>query len=146
MSIKTTREINRDSAIERILHIQGLAACHDYVGIHREANEPEHDVQKFVDNLVVFNVSRWTNEMLEDRMDLPFFRYSMFENYIVSGEACEPDDVELLQCERGDENYTVTLKRPDGFILNVLVPIEWPLGLRSGDVVGLNFVCPGHYT
>jgi hypothetical protein len=83
MGIQSTREISRERAIERITEIQRLAAAHDFVGIEAVSFEPDCDIREFVANAVLVNVERWTNGMLEELLDMPFYRHGMFDNYRV---------------------------------------------------------------
>lgn len=83
MGIQRTREISREAAIERITEIQRLAAGHDFVGIEEATFEPEGDIKAFVENAVLVNTDRWTNGMLEELIDRPFYRHGMFDNYNV---------------------------------------------------------------
>lgn len=86
MSIKTTLDIKREDAIERINKITALILCKNYREIEELSYEPYYHVQHFVDSGVTYdisNIEKWTNRMLEDVMDRPFYRYSMFDNYYV---------------------------------------------------------------
>ena len=56
----------------------------------------------------------------------------------------------LQLCERDDENYIVTLRRPDGSLIAVLIPIEGTNKyadqcIEIGGPFGLNFISTGHY-
>jgi hypothetical protein len=31
-------------------------------------------------------LSKWTDKMLEDKMDEPFYRFSMFDNYLIKDD------------------------------------------------------------
>jgi len=88
MSIQSTRDITRESAISRIKEITLLLNNKDYLAISECSLEPYNiDLQKYVDaweeTMPLANINKWTNEMLGDYMDNPFFRYSMFENYLI---------------------------------------------------------------
>jgi len=37
-------------------------------------------------NFDLDNIEKWTDTMLGDKLDEPFFRFSMFENYLVGEE------------------------------------------------------------
>jgi hypothetical protein len=59
----------------------------DYAALEQITFEPDCDLQSFVDagiNLNLSSVERWTNTMIEDLLDRPFFRWSMFNNYLIS--------------------------------------------------------------
>lgn len=83
MSIKSTRTITRETAISRINEILSLVNDQDYQEIESVTSESDYNIFDFVNKGYYFNVSKWTNQMLEDQMDLPFYRFSMFENYII---------------------------------------------------------------
>lgn len=86
MSIQTTYDISRADAIERIMLVVKLIQAKDYRELEWISFEPHENIQQFVDaeqNYDVAHIQKWTNRMLEDTMDMPFFRHSMFENYRV---------------------------------------------------------------
>jgi hypothetical protein len=91
MGIRSTKRISRAEAIERIKGINRLAETKDYRQIERSSHEDhdEEDIVKFVDSYKHLCIDKWTNRMLGDKMDEPFFRYSMFENYLVYDEVPE---------------------------------------------------------
>lgn len=61
------------------------------------------------------------------------------------------DAVVITHCDQINDNYCITLKRPDGSTLKVLVPIENTVNRLNRKVAnskipfGLNFVTEGHY-
>ena len=87
MGIESTVDITRESAISRIKKISSLFNEKNYLAISEQGFEPDYiDMQRFVDafkGVDVENINQWTDRMLESRMDCPFFRYSMFENYLI---------------------------------------------------------------
>ena len=86
MGIQTTIHIKRDEAIRRIHEIMMLVCDYDYRGIEQTTCECDYDVMDFVKNyedMEASNIDKWTNKMLEDVIDKPFYRYSMFDNYWV---------------------------------------------------------------
>jgi hypothetical protein len=74
----------------------------------------------------------------------------------MSTENAEPkapvDRLVIVHCEHNNEDYTVTLQRPDGSLVKVLIPCEWADGFpnacasTSVEPFGLNCVTEGHYT
>lgn len=89
MGIQSTNWIPREEMINRILKIDRLLQDKDYRGIEEASYEHDYSVQEFVDNHKpqCFNkeqLGRFTDSMLEEIIDKPFFRYSMFENYLVT--------------------------------------------------------------
>lgn len=98
MGIKSTQEISRENAIDRIKKIYDLVQESDYQAIQETTNEDGDSVQEFVlkyrnSSLIdIENIDKFTNEMLEDIMDRPFFRYSMFDNYFVDKSTFEDID------------------------------------------------------
>jgi len=86
MSIKSTSYIKRDDAISRIQKIYNIIEEKKYKDLESITFEEDYNLANFVDNFSLFNISnidKWTNKMLSDKIDDPFFRYSMFDNYIV---------------------------------------------------------------
>ena len=89
MGIQSTVDITRDQAIDRIIKISGLIKTKNYKGLLEESSEPDYKLKEFVDSwnpIDLTNINNWTDEMLEDCMDKPFFRFSIFENYIIDVE------------------------------------------------------------
>lgn len=85
MGIQSTRDISRQDAIDRIEKIINLVKNKNYREIENVSNETDYNVQSFVDKVIIDdNIDNWTNKMLEDVIDCPFFRYSMFDNYNVN--------------------------------------------------------------
>ena len=87
MSIKSTSFISRKAAIERIRTIHALAMSKDYRGLSEISWEDlDNSVVNFIDtySLDIDGVEKWTDEMLSDRMDMPFYRETIFDNYIAS--------------------------------------------------------------
>ena len=64
--------------------------------------------------------------------------------------------MELIGTTKTAEDYVVELKRPDGVIVKVLIPIEGVdkrldevlkhIAASGNSALGLNFVSDGHYT
>ena len=89
MSIQTTSYITRESAIERIREMSDLIAAGNYIGIEETSFETEAILQDCIEGWTPFdpsNLECWTNSMLADCMDRPFFRHTLFENYLVVDE------------------------------------------------------------
>ena len=93
MGIQSTQDITRDEAIDRIETVCGLILEQNYLGLENCSFEPDYDIQKFIDNwqimnipINITNIANWTNKMLEDVLDQPYFRKSMFDNYFVGRE------------------------------------------------------------
>ncbi len=86
MGIQSTRDISRDDAIDRIKNVCNLITEKNYLDLKNCSFEPDYNVQKFIDSFILIeitNIGQWTNEMLEDFLDRPYFRFSMFDNYFV---------------------------------------------------------------
>lgn len=87
MGIRATRDVTRAEVLERIKYIDSLAINSEFRLVEATTHEDgglEHFVSNFQANHV--NIDKYTNTMLEAIMDLPFYRYSMFDNYIIVGE------------------------------------------------------------
>lgn len=88
MGIQSTREVSRQHAIERIVMISDLILTKKYRLLEKETNEPDYSLQKFVDGytqetLTEDVLAEWTDTMIERKIDEPFFRWSLFDNYHV---------------------------------------------------------------
>lgn len=89
MSIQSTEDITREFAIERICKVVILITDRNYLELENISFEPDEDIRAFVDNepvIDLFNIHNWTNSMLVDLMDRPFYRKSMFDNYMTVEE------------------------------------------------------------
>ncbi len=89
MGIQSTQNMKREHAISRIIKIVTLLKQRDYREIESITQEHDENLANFVDNwkwIDIDNIEKWTNEMLSNYMDKPFFRQSMFDNYIVNDE------------------------------------------------------------
>ena len=96
MSIQTTRFIDRQYAIERINIINSLVNNGDWVDIIDIINEDEWFCNDLVNNMNdsydEFNsithrvsITKLPNNILSNVMNLPGYRYSLFENYVIVG-------------------------------------------------------------
>lgn len=84
MGIRSTRDVTRAEALERIRKMDSLAINAKFMLIEATTYETgglEHFVMNYCAEHA--NIDKYTNAMLEAIMDLPFYRYSMFENYII---------------------------------------------------------------
>jgi len=87
MSIYTTQHITREQAIRRIMEIAESVILKHYRDIELATNEHDYNIAEFVNEGFDFNISdveNWSNEILSDKMDEPFYRYSIFDNYLIS--------------------------------------------------------------
>jgi len=86
MSVKSTRYITREVAIARIEEIARLVNDKNYRGIEEVTCE-DYSVQDFVERAFTEypDLTRLTDGMLEGIMDMPFFRFSMFDRYFCEG-------------------------------------------------------------
>lgn len=86
MSIQSTQKITRKAAISRIIEMTNLLNEKNYREICEKTFEPEINLQQFVDESIPIdtsNIENWTDKMLSDQTDRPFFRASIFENYLI---------------------------------------------------------------
>ena len=85
MGIQTTRNITRIEAIARIKSVYKCVVEHDYRELVLISSE-NHTEQTFVDAGLDFDVKyieKWSDRMLEDKMNQPYFRRSEFDNYFI---------------------------------------------------------------
>ena len=86
MGFKSTLFVSRDQAIDRIRFIQKLVEQSDFANLEHATYEEEEDLKSFVQYATMEDVSKWSNTMLEELLDKPFFRNAKFYNYIVVDE------------------------------------------------------------
>lgn len=89
MSILTTYTVDRKAAIKRIKKVDCLMRARNYRKLESITFEPNYDIFNYINHYNqsekrVDNVNFWTNEMIENKIDEPFMRFSMFENYTVA--------------------------------------------------------------
>lgn len=94
MSIQSTQYITREQAIDRIKKIQGFKDAWNFRAIERVTFEPELDVIDFISEkcLYLAHIENWTDGMLGDQMDCPFYRRSMFDNYLIGVQPTREDN------------------------------------------------------
>ena len=97
MSIKSTKYVTRAWAMDRIKCIDRLASNKRYRDLEHETRESDASdglydfVESYEPMIDVENLEQWTDEMLGAKLDQPFFRESIFDNYIVTA------DLDLLE-------------------------------------------------
>lgn len=87
MSVQSTICILREDAIERILKINELLKMRNYKAIDETTTETD-SVQWFVNNIKpldddIESLNYWTNDMIQDKINDPFYRKSEYENYAI---------------------------------------------------------------
>lgn len=87
MGIQSTQEITRERAINRIMDVTLMVIAKDYRGLEATTTETDHSLSVFIDeeNVLRGSLTNWTDKMLEDQLDKPFYRFSMFDNYHIRG-------------------------------------------------------------
>lgn len=86
MGYKSTVNITRRQAIDRIIEIYWLIIQKNYKELYMACDEPDHDLETFVkyfEKIDISNLNNWSDKMLADFLDQPFFRFSMFDNYLI---------------------------------------------------------------
>jgi hypothetical protein len=88
MGIESTKYVSRAWAIERIMFIQGLAATKHYHKLKEATGEEDstEQMKSFVKGIEIIpeeELDKFTDEMLEEIIDMPYFRNDMFENYLI---------------------------------------------------------------
>lgn len=87
MGIKSTVDILREDAINRIEKICALIDDQDYRELEQCSFDPHEDLEEFVnighDDISIDRLHKYTNTMLGRILDRPFYRKSMFDNYNV---------------------------------------------------------------
>lgn len=85
MGIKSTKFVSREFAITRILFVETLLKAKNYIALEKITNEHDISMTSFVKNYepIDSDIEMWTDEMLGDKLDEPFFRESIFDNYLI---------------------------------------------------------------
>lgn len=88
MGIQSTITITREYAIYRINDVIGAIEDHNYRKIEEMSFEKsDENIRDFVDSFMgeidIEHIDKWTNGMLVEVMNRPFFRVSRFENYMI---------------------------------------------------------------
>jgi len=78
MSIQTT--ITRKRAIERITKVHHAIESKDYGTLKVITFDPGADMP----DIDISDIENWSNERLEDVMNMPFYRQALFDSYKVS--------------------------------------------------------------
>lgn len=84
MGIQSTIDMTRDSAISRIKMIHYFIRTKNYRELEDRCYEPGNNIKDFINSHEDFdieNLENYTNGMLEEIMDRPLYRGSMFDNY-----------------------------------------------------------------
>lgn len=100
MGYQSTESITRDSAISRIQKIAKIINQKDYLALEENSNEENPDVDTFISILprnhlnryLQEDLNKWTNKMLQEAYDQPYFRMSHFYNYTVFTNQQEIDN------------------------------------------------------
>ena len=69
MGIKSTQDISRGDAIDRILTIYDLIVHEMFKTLESISFEPQYDIRDYTSNISVLclsSINDWTDEMLED--------------------------------------------------------------------------------
>lgn len=82
MGIQSTKYTSRDAAINRIIGVSEMVRHSNYRELELVSFETEENILA-VACVDLVNISQWTDSMLSDQMDLPLYRASMFENYLI---------------------------------------------------------------
>lgn len=73
-------------AIARLMEIDTLVLANDYKSVETFSHETGHSLVSFVTGInFLTDYSKWTDKMLEERLDKPFYRQSLFDNYQIRG-------------------------------------------------------------
>lgn len=88
MSIQSTQNITRERAIERIREVSECCNNHNYTHLSGISFETDADIINFINNgpwYDLTHIDKFTDHMIEDILDDPFYRFSLFENYTIVG-------------------------------------------------------------
>lgn len=91
MGIRSTQDISRTVATKRIHEVATIISSKHYKNLESAGFEdcPPSSVIDDPEELALAkrileaDLDSWTNKMIEDVLDRPFYRSSMFENYLI---------------------------------------------------------------
>jgi len=83
VGIQSTRTITREQAIHRIGRITNFVRAGNWRALEADSQELSINPMKHEFELPEGDINFWVNRSLEEIMDQPFFRFSMFENYFI---------------------------------------------------------------
>ena len=94
MSIQSTQSISREDAIDRLKEVYSLIFRRNYIGLESIITEDSHEMdyienffsENYKDEWDIQDIDLWTNSMIQRKLNQPFFRRSMFENYCIAEE------------------------------------------------------------
>lgn len=94
MGIASTQDITREEAIDRLKEVYLLILRKNYIGLERIISEDSHEMDyiedffenNYKDEYDIQDIDLWTNGMIAMKLNQPFFRRSMFENYCIVEE------------------------------------------------------------
>ena len=91
MGIKSTCYLERSVIIERIVEIDEYLINKMFRKIENTTFENDYNLEQFVKNkepvnATIESLEQWTDTMLTDKLDEPFYRFSMLDNYLVAEE------------------------------------------------------------
>lgn len=95
MGIRSTKDITFNAAISRITHVAQIILSRNYrelkaVGFEEIAPEDiidDEEEQALAKRIQNADLTTWTDQMIEEVIDRPFYRASMFDNYLIKEQA-----------------------------------------------------------
>jgi len=97
MGVESTYYITRSYAIERITTIAKLFLDKNWKELEEETSENDFSNEDIVSKysfkelITYLDVEKLSDSMLEDIIDKPFFRKSLYENYFITETGERPD-------------------------------------------------------
>lgn len=94
MGIKSTRDIPREVAQSRLREIAIMISSKHYLNLEAAGCEElppssaidDPDEQVLANLLLEADLESWTKQMIESKLDRPFYRFSMFDNYLITND------------------------------------------------------------
>jgi len=86
MSLYSTHTVTRKHAINRIKSIQHAVLNRDHQNLDKSCFEADYTVYSFVNEHILPDISdidTWTNDTIQELLNQPFYRETMFDNYII---------------------------------------------------------------
>lgn len=95
MGVRSTKNITFDAAISRITHVAGIILSKNYRELEEVGFEEivpadiinDEDEQALAKRIQNADLTTWTDQMVEEVIDRPFYRASMFDNYLIKEQA-----------------------------------------------------------
>jgi hypothetical protein len=95
MGIQSTQDVTREQVIRRLKEVAPVIISRDYRELESLGGSEDRSVEGMINDddeqvlarrIMREDLLMWTDSMLENVMDSPFYRFSLFDNYLIREE------------------------------------------------------------